>query len=83
MTKPKSRREFTCEGKRWTVRRDTGSRPWPGGVYPPGGQPGLYFHSDGDTRFLAFSRGTLPSDRDLQSMSEEVLCALLRRAVAQ
>ena len=67
-------REFLCEGKRWSVVRRATAQS---------GQTGLYFRSEGDTRFLAFTRGTLSSDRELHSMSEEVLRALLLRAVAQ
>jgi len=67
-------REFSCEGKRWIVVRSTAAQSR---------QAGLYFDSDGDTRFLAFTRGALPSDGGLQLLSEEVLCVLLRRAVAQ
>ncbi len=74
MTDPAKQREFSCEGKRWIVVRLTAAQSR---------QAGLDFHSDGDTRFLAFTRGALPSDGDLQSLSEEVLRALLRRAVAQ
>jgi len=44
-------------------------------------QTGLCFSRDGETRFLVFTRGALPSDRELQAMSEEVLCVLLLRAM--
>jgi hypothetical protein len=64
--------KFFCEGRTWTVTRRATQRSK---------QTGLCFRRDGETRFLAFSRGALPSDRELQSMSEAVLCALLHRAV--
>jgi len=67
-------REFSCGEKRWIVVRRTAAQSR---------QAGLYFHSEGDTRFLAFTRGALPSDGGLQSLSEEVLCVLLRRSVLQ
>ncbi len=67
-------REFHCGGKRWSVARRATAQS---------SRTGLYFRGDGDTRFLVFTRGTLPSDRELHRMSEEVLCALLLRAVAQ
>ncbi len=66
--------EFSCDGQKWMVSRHAlgGSR-----------QTGLVFHRGGETRFLAFTRGALPSDSELGSMCEEVLCALLQRAVMQ
>jgi hypothetical protein len=64
-------REFLCDGKRWTVARKVGA----------GSRDSrLLFHRDGQYRSLMFSRSGVPSERELQSMSEEVLCALLRRA---
>jgi hypothetical protein len=66
--------EFLCEGKTWTVARST---------TVPSQQAGLCFRRDSETRFLAFTRGALPSDRELRAMSEEVLCTLLQRAVVQ
>jgi hypothetical protein len=74
MTDPAKQRQFSCEGKRWIVVRRTAAQSR---------QAGLYFHSDGDTRFLAFTHGALPSDGGLQLLSEEVLCVLLRRSVLQ
>jgi len=70
---PKSR-EFLCDGKAWTVVRDTTARSR---------QTGLCFNRAEETRFLVFTRGALPSDRELQTVSEEVLCVLLRRAVVR
>jgi hypothetical protein len=67
--------EFMCEGKAWTVARRGGARR---GAVPE--RSGLCFRGGGQTRFLIFTRGALPSDRELHSMSEEVLCVLLRRA---
>lgn len=63
--------QFLCDGKTWrvTLRIAVQSR-----------QTGLCFRRRGEMRFQAFSRGVLPSDRELQSMSDEVLCALLQRA---
>lgn len=65
-------RDFLCEGRTWTVVRQTTVQSK---------QTGLRFRQRGETRFLVFTRGALPSDRELQSMGEEVLCALLRRAM--
>jgi hypothetical protein len=64
-------REFLCDGRRWTVERKVaaGSRI-----------TGLLFYRDEQYRSLAFSHSGVPSEKELQSMSEEVLCALLRRA---
>jgi hypothetical protein len=66
--------QFVCNGKSWTVARRTKTEEK---------QTGLCFRRDSETRFLVFTRGALPSDRELQSMSEEVLCALLQRSVVQ
>ena len=68
------RHDVLCDGKTWTVARLKAGQSK---------QKGLCFRSGGEVRFLVFSRGALPSDRELESMSEEVLHALLRRAVAQ
>lgn len=66
--------EFLCAEQKWSVTRhsDVQSR-----------HTGLRFRRDGETRFLGFTNGALPSDRELDSMSEEVLCVFLLRAVAQ
>ena len=74
MADPPTSRDFLCEGKTWTVVRDTTAQSR---------QTGLRFSRAGETRFLVFTRGALPSDRELQSVSEEVLCVLLRRAVVR
>jgi hypothetical protein len=66
--------EFLCAGQKWMVSRHTTVQSR---------QTGLRFRRAGETRFLVFTRGALPSDRELRSMSEEVLCALLQRAVVQ
>ena len=66
--------EFLCNGKTWTVARHTTVQSK---------QTGLCFRRGAEMRFLVFTRGALPSDRELHSMSEEVLCALLQRAVVQ
>ena len=68
------RHEFLCAGQKWSVTRDSDV---------PLKQTGLRFRRDGETRFLWFTNGALPSDRELESMSEEVLCVFLLRAVAQ
>ena len=67
-----SRHEFLCDGSTWTVVCQTT-------VHSK--QTGLCFRRGDEMRFLVFTRGALPSDRELDSMSEEVLCALLQRAV--
>ena len=74
MTDVVKARRFLCGGKTWTVVRRARAQSR---------QTGLCFRQDGETRFLVFTLGALPSDRELQLMSEEVLCALLRRAVVQ
>ena len=66
--------DFLCGGKTWTVARCTTVQPT---------RTGLCFRRGGETRFLVFTRGALPSDRELESMSKEVLCVLLERAVAE
>jgi hypothetical protein len=66
--------EFFCAGKTWTVARSNGLHSK---------QTGLWFSRGNDVRFLLFTRGALPSDRELRAMSEEVLCVLLQRAVVQ
>ncbi len=65
--------QFFCNGKTWGVARHAPKQSR---------QTGLLFRRGEETRFLVFTRGALPADRELQSMSEEVLCVLLRRAVA-
>jgi hypothetical protein len=66
--------EFLCNGKTWTVARSATA---------PSKQAGLRFRRGSEVRFLVFTRGALPNDRELRSMSEEVLCILLQRAVLQ
>jgi hypothetical protein len=68
------RHEFLCAGKTWSVTRHTSLKSR---------HTGLSFGRDDETRFLEFTQGALPSDRELKSMSEEVLCVFLLRAVAQ
>jgi len=74
MSDSKRSHEFFCSGRTWTVERRTALQTK---------QTGLCFCRGAETRFLAFTRGALPSDHELSSMSEEVLCVLLRRAVAR
>jgi hypothetical protein len=74
MTKSSMHREFLCEGKRWSVVRIAGA-------HPAGST--LCFRNDGACRSLTFSRSGVPSEMELQSMSEEVLCALLLRATPE
>ena len=64
--------QFISNGKTWDVARHTPKESR---------QTGLHFRRGKETRFLMFTRGALPSDRELDSMTEEVLCLLLRRAV--
>ena len=71
MTKLPMHREFLSEGKRWTVVRTVSAQP---------GCSTLFFSFDGGCRSLKFSGSTVPGEKELQSMSEEVLCALVRRA---
>lgn len=66
--------EFFCSGTTWTVARSNAIQSK---------RTGLCFCRGDEMRFLAFTRGALPSDRELSSMSEEVLCVLLQRAVTQ
>ena len=74
MVDPPKSRDFLCDEKTWTVVRDTTAQSR---------QTGLCFSRAGETRFLVFTLGALPSDRELQTVSEEVLCVLLLRAVVQ
>ena len=74
MTDVVKSRDFLCDGKTWTVVRRARAQSR---------RTGLCFRQHSETRFLVFTLGALPSDRELQSMSEEVLCVLLRRAVVQ
>ena len=74
MTKSPTQREFLCEGKRWSVERIAGAQP---------GGSTLFFSRDGGCRSLKFSGSTVPGEKELQSMSAEVLCALLRRATPE
>jgi hypothetical protein len=67
-------RVFYCDGRTWTVVRQ---------LMAQSGQTGLCFQQGGQARFVSFTRGALPDDRELRRMSEEVLCVLLRRAVAR
>ena len=65
-------RIFNSDAKIWTVKRCASS--------PARHEIGLYFIHEKEERFLVFTRGALPSDRELQTMSEEVLSVLLDRA---
>ena len=64
--------QFFCNGKPWTVARRTSS---------DSRHTGLFFRRGDRTRVLLFTRGALPSDRELESLGEEVLSVLLQRAV--
>lgn len=68
-------RVFRREAKTWTVTRCAAS----GARH----ETGLLFVHDQQERFLVFTRGALPSEKELQTMSEEVLSALLDRAGAK
>lgn len=66
--------EFIGNGTTWSVARCASSRSE---------RTGLCFRHGDETRFLVFTRGAMPSDRELESMGEEVLGVLLQRAVPQ
>lgn len=68
-------RTFAREGRRWTVARHTSSSS----RY----ETGLRFVNNRETRFLMFTRGAMPSETELHTMSEEVLRVLLERAEAR
>lgn len=72
MTDSRNCHEFRCDGKTWTVTRRRGLGQ---------NQKGLHFCQGANARFLVFPRGAMPSDAELQGMSEEVFRVLLRRAV--
>lgn len=76
MTSATTSRVFRRDGKTWIVKRCAAS--------PSRHEIGLYFvHDfvhDKEERFLVFTRGVLPSDRELKTMGEEVLSVLLDRA---
>lgn len=75
MTRLLAPRTFALESRRWTVvRRTTSSSRH---------ETGLQFVHDRETRFLVFTRGAMPSESELQTMSEEVLRVLLERAEAR
>jgi len=46
-------------------------------------QTGLRFRRGDEIRFLGFTQGALPSDRELESMGDEVFYVFLMRAVVQ
>lgn len=75
-------REFPCGEQRWRVKRFAAAQQskQTNVEGPPPKRTGLYFECGDVTRFLAFTRGAMPSENDLNSMSDEVLCVLLRRA---
>ena len=65
-------RQFSRDDQNWTVERRT-----------PSGrrhETGLQFVHKGEKRLLVFTLGALPSERELGTMSEEVLRVLLGRA---
>ncbi len=65
-------RRFLCGGKSWTIQRYT---------LPESKQTGLRFQALGsETRFLPLSRGTLPAEHELSSVTDEVLRMLFQRA---
>ena len=68
-------RSFYRATKRWTVTGQSGASSRR--------ETGLQFVHGGRRRFLVFTRGALPSDRELRAMSDEVLCVLLERAEAR
>ena len=74
MTGAAKARDFLCDGKAWTVARHAATQS---------SETGLCFRQGRATRFLAFTRGALPSDRELHSLSAEVLGVLLQRAVVR
>jgi hypothetical protein len=63
---------FCKDDKTWTVTLMTDS--------PSRHETGLSFVHECEKRFLVFTRGALPSARELGNMSDEVLGVLLRRA---
>ncbi len=75
MTSTPGRRTFRRDNKTWSVARCTGS--------PSRHETGLQFRHESESRFLVFTRGTMPSDSELRTMSDEVLRVLLARAVAR
>ena len=70
-------REFECDGAMWTVERHVRKESNSESVKPTG----LYFQSNGASRFLSFARTGLPSDADMRKMSDDSLQRLLRGAV--
>jgi hypothetical protein len=69
-----TRHEFLCAGETWFVSRHTSAES---------SRTGLRFGRAGETRFLPFTQGALPSDRELDSMTVEVLRIFLLRAAVQ
>ncbi len=65
---------FLCDGKSWTVERYTP---------PQSKQIGLRFRLGGQKRFLLLSRGTLPTEREMSSITDDVLRVLMHRAQPQ
>lgn len=65
---------FLCDGKSWTVERYTP---------PQSKQTGLRFRLGEQKRFLLLSRGTLPTEREMFSITDDVLRVLLQRAQPQ
>jgi hypothetical protein len=72
MTSTFAARVFRREAKTWTVSRCAGSASRH--------ETGLYFVHEKEERFLVFTRGALPSDQELETMGDEVLCVFLDRA---
>ena len=75
-------RQFEHEGKRWrVVRTGVETVTSPEGHFPKVDAPGLRFTSDtGDHRFLKLSYTEVPTQHDLEEMSQDKLVEYLSRA---
>ena len=75
-------REFECDSEKWTVVRHVRAESDTNvaGDSPSTKQTGLYFNNHVTARVLAFTRGALPTGADIRTMSDDALCALLRRS---
>jgi hypothetical protein len=75
-------KEFTCEGKVWLARRHYPSVPSSKAGFTEGsGRSGIDFMTDGgEHRFLEMTQPDVPTQTDLDLMTDAQLCGFLARA---
>lgn len=82
MTPRQGWKQFSCQGKLWHARRRYPSVPSSNaGLTEGSGHSGIDFMTDGgERRFLEMVHPDVPTQQDLEGMTDAQLCDLLSRA---